>query len=98
MKLYFIRAFLPGKLYMYQFHYITYTISLQIPSQEAITFANIVFQRMSGFLTDIARIHGAHSFIHSFVRSFVNSFIVRSTFVISIIFYLEREREREREV
>ena len=68
----------------------------QIPSQEAITFSNIVFQSMSGFFDGIARIHGTHSL---FVRSmFVRSFGV-CFYVISIIlsFFIHRERERERE-
>ena len=83
---------------LYQF--LDITISLQIPSQGAITFANIEFQSMSGFLDSIARKHGTHSFIRSSVRSFVHSFIHRSFEVCSfdhLFIFIQRERERERE-
>ena len=76
LRLYFIQAFQPDELYQF----LDITISLQISSQEAITWANIVFQSMSGFLDDIARIHGTHSFIHSSVHSFIHRSFVRSLF------------------
>ena len=61
-----MRAFQPGELYMYPF--LDITISLQISSQEAITFANIVLQSMSGFLDGIALVHGTLEQIHSFIH------------------------------
>ena len=74
MRLYFIRAFQSDDLYMYQF--LDITISLQISSQEAITFANIVFQSMSGFWIALpGYMEHWNTFINSFVRSFVCLFV-----------------------
>ena len=86
-----MRAFQPVEVYQF----LDITISFQIPSQEAIPFANIVFQGMSWFLDGIARIHGTHSFIRSFVRSFFRSFVrsfVHSSFVCSALFFRSFEK------